>query len=279
MSEIQVVQSRAKNQYDLAIYQFGHEKCPATQSFGPFKRDCFLLHFIVAGRGLYRVRGKEFPLSPGDCFLVIPDEDTYYEADPNDPYEFYWIGFRGVNAKSLLEGLGFYENDNFVYHTSEQEYEILHRYMRSMMPIEPCNEVDEKTYTYNLGCLYMILSLLMPRNKMVYGVVAHVEKSIWSEVSEFIAFNYNSPITIESIARKFNFHRTTLYKLFRRYAGTSPREYILNYRLEKALHLVKTTSYSYKSISLECGFSDPTYFYKAFKKKFKRTPQQIRELN
>ncbi len=279
MENIKVIQSRSKNQYDLAIYQFGYEKCPPTQSFGPFRRDCYLLHFLVSGKGLYKVRGRTFPLRQGDCFLVIPDEDTYYEADKQDPYEFYWIGFRGVNAKSLLEELGFYENDNFVYHTSEQEYEILHRNMRSIMPVESVYEVDEKGYTYALGCLYTVLSLLMPRGKLVEGVVAHIEKDTWKEVSEFIALNYSSQLTIESLAQRFNFHRTTLYKLFRRYAGMSPREYILDYRLEKALHLVKTTAYSYKSISFECGFSDPTYFYKAFKKKFKRTPQQIRELN
>lgn len=270
-----VYQSRAKSQHDLAIYQFGYEKCSGDQHFGPFKRDCFMLHFLVSGQGLYKIRNKTFHLKKGDCFLVIPDEDTYYEANKTDPYEFYWIGFRGVNAKQLMEDLGFYRNDNFVYHSNKQEYDILHKYMRNIVTFD---EVDEKVYLYNLGHLYLILSLLMQKTEKVRESVK-IDENTWKEVSEYIAFNYRQPITIESLSSQFGFHRTSLYKLFKRNTGMSPSDYILNYRLDKAMQMVKNTTHLYKNISIECGFNDPTYFYKAFKRKFRRTPQQIRDLN
>ncbi len=270
-----VYQSRVKNQYDLAIYQFGYEKCSSDQKFGPFKRDCFLLHFIVSGQGLYTIRNKTFHLKKGDCFLVVPDEDTYYEANKSDPYEYYWIGFRGVNAKRLMEDLGFYCDDNFVYHSNKQEYDILYKYMRNIVTFE---EVDEKTYLYNLGHLYLILSLILQRNKKVADSVKN-DVNVFNEICEYIAFNFSQQITIETLSMQFGFHRTSLYKLFKRNTGMSPSEYILNYRLDRAMQMVKNTTYLYKYISAECGFNDPTYFYKAFKRKFGRTPQQIRDLN
>ncbi len=273
MNNFKVFQSRAKNQYDLAIYQFGYEKCTADQRFGS-KRDCYLLHFVVSGKGRYKVRGKTYEVGKDDCFLVIPDEDTYYEANRDDPYEYYWIGFRGVNARQLMEGLGFYD-DNFVYRCNPQESEIIKKYMSNIVAK---GKVDEKSYLYALGHLYLILSLLT-RSTEDISCSVKMDEDTWREVNEYVAFNYGNQITIDDLSKKFGFHRTSLYKLFKRNSGMSPSEYILNYRLDRAMNLVKTTNWFYKTIAFECGFNNLTYFYKAFKKKFKRTPHQIRELN
>ena len=85
MSDYKIFQCRPKNYYDLAIYQIGHEKCESDHSYGPVKRDCYLLHFVVSGKGYYEVRGKEIPLKAGDCFLMIPEENTRIYAEQADP--------------------------------------------------------------------------------------------------------------------------------------------------------------------------------------------------
>ena len=285
MGNIKVLQTRAKNQYDLVIYQRGYEKCSSDQVFGPFRRDCFLLHFIISGKGIYKVRGREFELKKGDCFLVIPDEDTYYEANKDDPYEFYWVGFRGVNSKQFMEKCGFYTDDNFVYHCNEEEYEEVHRYMKIIVNVDIDNarksieggEVDEKGYIKMLGYLYVLLSVFM-KNSDILAERMRIDENTWNEVEEYISFNYWSNITVGSLAARFRFHRTSIYKLFKRNTGLSPSAYILNFRLEKALIMVKTTNKLFQSIALECGFNDSTYFYKAFKRKYKRTPREVREL-
>ncbi len=274
MEHYKVFQTRTTKQYDLALFQLGYEKCRSDQSFGPFKRDCFMLHFLLNGKGLYRVRGKTFPLSKGDIFLVIPEEDTYYEANPEDPYEYYWIGFRGLNAKELMEEIGFYKNDNFVYHANEQEQSVIKKYLKNMFLFE---NIDEKTYVYTLGQFYTVLSLLMRSGEHIRDHI-EIDENVWKEVQEYIAFNYRDAITIEALSNQFGFHRSSLYKLFKRKTGLSPSEYILNYRLDKAFFMIKFTDAAFKSIAVECGFNDLGYFYKAFKRKFKRTPQQVRDL-
>ena len=274
MDSFKVFQSRSTIEYDLSIYQFGYEKCASDQKFSSV-RDCFMLHFIVSGKGLYRVRNKSFHLRKGDCFLLIPDEETCYEADPEDPYEYFWIGFRGVNAKRIIENIGFYENDNFVYHSNEQEQEVLYRYMSGIM-LE--DDVNDKNYMHALGTLYLILSLLTRSYNSVSSTVK-MDADIWKLIVEFIACNYEKNISVEGIASHFDFHRTSIYKLFKRNANMSPNVYILNYRLDKAMNMVKTTNILFKQIAMNCGFDNLSYFYKEFKKKFGRTPKQIRQLS
>lgn len=275
MEKFRIFQARVDKQYDFAVYQLGYEKCPKDHSFGPFQRDCYMLHFIKSGKGKYRVRGKTYELNKGDCFMVIPDEDTYYEADREDPYEYYWVGFRGVNTQQVLENIGFLKNETFVYHSSKEEYDVLLKYMDSMVRYE---KVDEKAYMYILGSLYFILSLLTPSANEVKSSVREGE-DLWKRVAEYLAFNYGQNITVDGLAHDLGYHRTALYKLFKRHTNMSPSEYILNYRLDKALSLVKRTDLRFKTIAIQCGFNDQTYFFRVFKKKYKRTPKQIRDLN
>ena len=265
MSNYKIFQCRPKNYYDLAIYQIGYEKCEKDHSFGPVKRDCYLLHFVVSGRGYYEVRGKVIPLKKGDCFLVIPDEDTYLHAEESDPYEFYWIGFRGTATLQLMEHLGFYVNNNFLFSSNEHEYAILKDYFRKTIECDR-EGMDEKA------------SLISRRDSSIPSVV-RMNMDFWKEIVEYIAFHYDSPLTVESLSKRFGFHRTSIFKLFQKNTGMSPTEYILNYRLDKALNFVKTTDMPFKSIAMNCGFNSLSYFYRSFKNKFKRTPQQIRILD
>ena len=157
---------RTSTPYDLSLYQVGYEKCSENHFFGPVIRDFYVLHFVVSGKGTYRVREKNIPLQKGDCFLVIPNEPTYYEADHSDPYEYYWIGFHGTNSKKLMISLGFYTDDNFIFHCDGSVYEDMLSYMQELKSLY---EPDEKTYLFCLGRLYEVLSLMKKKHADGYG--------------------------------------------------------------------------------------------------------------
>lgn len=44
---------------DLIIYYSGHAKCLANHKFGPAIRPHFLVHFILSGKGRYKVISGE----------------------------------------------------------------------------------------------------------------------------------------------------------------------------------------------------------------------------
>ncbi len=93
----------------------------------------------------------------------------------------------------------------------------------------------------------------------------------------YVENNYSNPITIEEAASLCNFSPSYFMKFFKASTGTSFLQYVKNYRLEMAASLLLNTNYSILSISEEAGFRNHSYFIRAFKEKFGKTPKEYRK--
>ena len=72
---------------------------------------------------------------------------------------------------------------------------------------------------------------------------------------------------------KFHFMR-----LFKRYSGFSPYEYVLNYRIHDSKRLLKESDLSVKEIAYQVGFNDVNNYIREFKKLVGTTPVKYRKL-
>ena len=88
---------------ELSIFNCGHEYCQPGHTWGPGVRDHYLIHLVVAGRGVYQVNGSSYTLQEGDLFLAKPNQLITYAADETDPWEYYWVGFNGACANKLVQ--------------------------------------------------------------------------------------------------------------------------------------------------------------------------------
>ena len=64
-------------------------------------------------------------------------------------------------------------------------------------------------------------------------------------------------------------------RFFKKYIGVSCLEYIKNLRLEKAASRLAQGGQSVLDVSMSCGVSNLSYFYREFKKKYGMTPKQF----
>lgn len=93
---------------------------------------------------------------------------------------------------------------------------------------------------------------------------------------EFIKANFAENITLDSIASiacmsPFHFNR-----IFRQITRISPYQYLLNFRICHAKHLLCTTVEPISTISYLSGFNSPDHFSYAFRMKEKVSPQTFR---
>ena len=63
---------------------------------------------------------------------------------------------------------------------------------------------------------------------------------------------------------------------FKRQFGTTPRQWLIDARLERAMELLEETKMTVTEISLEIGYHNISHFIKAFKIKYGQTPKQSR---
>lgn len=92
-----------KRSNELSIHHYGKHTCLPTNMYGPSKRDYYLLHFITSGKGKYIVGGRTFYLQKNEGFLIRPNEETFYQADNEDPWEYYFVAFHGTAAEKMVD--------------------------------------------------------------------------------------------------------------------------------------------------------------------------------
>jgi len=99
---------------------------------------------------------------------------------------------------------------------------------------------------------------------------------IESLVSYFQA-NFTEPLSLISIASKFNMSPEHLTRTFKRYKGDTPLHYVINLRIEEAKRLIESNpGLDLKSVSEIVGYDDQHYFSKTFKKLTGLSPSEYK---
>ncbi|MFV0503485.1 MAG: response regulator [Lachnospirales bacterium] len=96
-----------------------------------------------------------------------------------------------------------------------------------------------------------------------------------SEIKKYIIDNYNQPITLVSLAEKFNYHPDYLSQIFKQYTGENFKTYLINIKMETAKELLKSGNYLVKDIASMLGYSNEMYFSTAFKNYTGVSPSQF----
>lgn len=108
------------------------------------------------------------------------------------------------------------------------------------------------------------------------GRFAYSENSQIREIQYFIGENYETKISLASLAKQFSFSENYLCALFKRYTGQVLQEFIRNVRLGNACRLLED-GHSVQDVSAMVGFSDYSYFIKVFHRHIGQTPRSYLE--
>lgn len=103
----------------------------------------------------------------------------------------------------------------------------------------------------------------LPRNKTV------------SEIAQSIAQNYANPdYELDEVLVSVPYCYDHLCRLFRQELSTTPHKYLINLRLQAAADLLMSgyNANSISDIAYMCGFKDPLYFSRLFKKRYNTSP-------
>ncbi|MBD2867253.1 AraC family transcriptional regulator [Paenibacillus arenilitoris] len=100
--------------------------------------------------------------------------------------------------------------------------------------------------------------------------------SIVQEVLKEIHSRFSGHLTVHELAAKHFLSESNLRKKFSEAIGVSPKQYIINLRLQEAKRLLRQTDKAIESISTEVGFTSSSRFYDYFVKSAGVTPLEWR---
>ena len=226
---------------ELSIFNCGHEYCQPGHTWGPGVRDHYLIHLVVAGKGVYQVNGASHTLQEGDLFLAKPN-------------------FNGACANKLVQQTPF-SDAHPVHHCKDPQTvrEALYNIYLSRGPEPQCEALMT-------GYLYIFMAHLMKEAREAMPNVGSSSSQYVLAAIKYIQFNYSHDISVDDIAKAVGVSRSHLYRVFMSNVGQSPIDYLTSYRISEACSLLKNSSLSIAEIAVSVGFFDQFYFSRVFKK-------------
>lgn len=242
-----------KEYSDINPIQFGYENCPAYHHFGPALRTHWLLHYVVSGKGYFKIEDREYTVTAGNIFVIPPFVETYYEADEFEPWEYIWIGFtKDEKIKVEFE-------------------DVMHiPYAHSVFEdMKKCSAMSIGRTEFLCSKIWQLISLIYDKQDKKLD---YVDKAL-----NIINSEYMSDISVQGIADRIGLERTYFSNLFKTRIGISPKQYLLKTRMEQAAVFIKDYSYSVSVTALSVGYGDVYTFSKKFKQYFGVSPSKFRQ--
>ncbi len=100
--------------------------------------------------------------------------------------------------------------------------------------------------------------------------------SVLKDMLVFLQRNYADKITLQDIAKSGNVSKSTCLVIFKKYLQNTPTNYLIGYRLKKAIKFLKNSDMTITEIALETGFGGVSYFAETFRKNYGCSPSEYR---
>jgi AraC-like DNA-binding protein len=96
------------------------------------------------------------------------------------------------------------------------------------------------------------------------------------EMLSYIHENYKQKLTLEDVAKAANISRSECCRFFKQMTGSTPFEYLISYRINQSITLLKKTNLPVTEIAEEVGFGSVSYYIEKFRKHTNFTPKEFR---
>lgn len=102
------------------------------------------------------------------------------------------------------------------------------------------------------------------------------EESRIKEMLKYIHLHFEEDITTSQIAQSASVSNSECLRCFHNVIGSTPIQYLKQYRIQKAAEMLHTTNIKIADIAAKCGFQEMSYFSKTFRQMKGVSPSQFR---
>lgn len=258
----QISSSHATNHDSgIALHEWGYlPKCKewAFQSVSsPFWRL-----YYNSQRG-HSIKAGDTILHLGPEHLVLVPPHCVFDCQGFSPVPHFWIHFS--SSKRLLQN----HPKPISLPPRDAELSII-RVLTDLRRGNNHSEATEKEQLLGLALIHAVMS------RDEFATESTLPLPLVKTL-EFIERNFTSELNGNDLAKIAGLSASGLYRIFQSHLHTSPGNYILALKIQKAIRLLKETDESIELIADETGFHDRFHLTKIFKKMTGKTPPQFRK--
>lgn len=230
--------------------------------------ECELI-FVLQGSFSLSVDEKAIDAQPGDV-VFVPGGAVHGGTPKNCIYECIVFDLERLLQDSVIcrqrmsDVLGDHFRIQTLFQAGSEAARLLDQVFECM---------EKETDGYELmttGLLWQFMGLVMQQR--LYEAISEEHGSSGKHSSQMksvlrrIRRDYAASLTLETLAEEAGMSPRYLCRVFRQVTGRTPIDYLNYYRIECAAELLCSEEESVTEIALSCGFNDPGYFARQFKR-------------
>jgi AraC-like DNA-binding protein len=226
-----------------------------------------VLQHGISGRGNLRYENRLTQVKPGETLLLLIPHNHRYWLERDESWEFFWISMNGEEAlrihRSILAITG--PILRLKPETIDQLADCCHRLVTGG---ETPGAASAIAYEAAMA-LYDDVFGSHPTFAQEYRTLQHVLAHIQTHLGD--------RLTVSDLAAVAGLSRAHFSRIFTASEGLPPAEFVLQKRLRRAAKLLTTAAeMPIKEVSALCGFEDPNYFSKVFRRLYGTNPSDFR---
>lgn len=234
-------------------------------------RKDYLLIYTHSGSSMVRFGKEERHAGAGTVYMYEPGQEQYYGQIKNVYAQCYWICFSGHGVRQFLQQLNLNVTDVMDIGVNKSMAAIFDTIIHEIIKKTDYYESYTAILIQQLMYKIAILKKTDANRKILKG-----NENILDSMN-FINMNYDKKIIIKDLAKESNLCVSRYIQIFKEMTGLTPKEYLMNVRIEKACEFLSYTNLGIKEIALSIGFDDQMYFSRVFKKYKGLNPSEYRK--
>ena len=259
-------------------FQLSHNRDPYFRTMEFHAHDFLELYYFLDGSVTYYIEDQVYDLCPGDL-LIIPAGKMHRPVIANEhaAYErmVLWITPQYLQsidspAGDLQKNLQKVGEHGYCVPFRGDETVFVTALLKKLLYMQK-NDTDPQ---FCAGAVELYLWTIF-RSYGVIDTTHRNETQVIPQVIRYITEHFGEPLTLEDIAAEFFVSKSYLNRHFKAYTNSTVYAYIMALRLTHARRMLREGIPAVEA-GRECGFSDYSTFYKAFKTQTGLSPQQFK---
>ena len=257
----------------ISIRATGHATYPPGSRLAERTIPDFELVWIESGTAVFHHPEGDITLEPGSILWVFPNERHAFTWDPNRDTMHGFIHFDIPDANTQKPAPTQWPR----YIPSSQHHKLIELCRHAMH----CHSRQDLFHQHGVDLFSHIVTLLAhqawPDAAHGHELPEPVEQCLLRLFQFWHRFGTMRDCDVEQLATWADCSKGHLIRLFRHSVGISPKQFITQLRLHRALSLLERSDLSVQAIAEQCGFNCPFHFSRLCKKQLKQSPRSLRQ--
>ncbi len=228
-----------------------------------------LFQYTLAGEGMLTYEGATRPVRPGQALVLFFPHDNRYWLPPQGDWEFFFLCLSGAEVVSAVR-------------------ETV-RVVGPLIDLAPDSRAVVRAANTCSDILGGKLSSVHEQSARAYGIamalLEHAKPDAppieadpqLARAVEYCREHLAEDIGVNDMAKAAGYSRYHFTRLFKAAYRATPNDFLVELRVSAAAQLLRDGDRSVKDVAAACGYADPAYFCKVFRRSIGVSPGVFRD--